>query len=170
SRRWRRPSRAAAPRRPAGRRAPRPTRSPNPRPSPLPELHRRTEHRVVAGAVALHGALHPRLHAVREHPVAHHLQDDRGGVAEVEPVALPGPLEVPRVAEPAATDPRDLVRGAVGPLGVRDLPPEADDEPLALVDEDLLVRVLPAVEAAHLLTECEVADLVAADRHEVGVR
>ena len=62
----------------------------------------------------------------------------RGGVAEVEEVALPGPLLVPRVAEPAPADPGHLIGAAVGAAGVGDLLPEADDLALDLVDEDAL--------------------------------
>jgi hypothetical protein len=40
---------------------------------------------------------------------------------------------------------------------------------LLLVDEDLLVGVLPAIEATHLQPEGYIADLVATDGHEVSL-
>src|SRR5690606_31212231 len=124
--------------------------------------------RVVAGdRLAGRGPVEAPLHPVRQHARLHHLDEHRGDVAEVEPVAPPRPLPFPRVTEPGPADPEHLVRRPVRALGVGDLLPEADDLALALVDQDALVRVDPAVQAAHLLAEGDVADLVAADGHEV---
>src|SRR5690606_10082418 len=67
-----------------------------------------------------------------------------------------------------APDAGDLVPPAIGTLGTDGyLAPEPDHHGLLLVDEDVLVRVLPTVETAHLQPEGDVADLVAADGHEV---
>src|SRR5688572_12647863 len=107
--------------------------------------------------------MHPRRHPLGEGAVAHHLEEAGRGVAVVEPVTLEAPLEVAPVAEPRAADAGNLVVGAVGAGGGGDLLPEADDLALLLVDEDLLVRVHPTVEATHLESHCDLADLVAAD-------
>src|SRR6266849_2742235 len=48
---------------------------------------------VVSGEAAADRALHPLGHAVGQGAVAHHLEEQPGGVAEVEEVALPRPLE-----------------------------------------------------------------------------
>src|SRR4029077_12014551 len=121
--------------RPSGR-APRTRRHP----SAFPEAHGRLAQGVVAGErPARRRPVEASLHALRQGAVLHHLDEQGGGVAEVEPVALPRPLEITGIAEPAAADARDLVGVAVGAGGVGDLAPEADDLALAVVDEDLLV-------------------------------
>ena len=83
-------------------------------------------------------------------------------VAEVEEVTLPLDQQLVIEPEPAATDPVDLVPGAVALVG--DLLPEADDLVLLLVDEHLLVLVDPVLQALHLQAERDVADLVACRR------
>src|SRR5688572_4703250 len=102
---------------------------------------------VVAGEAPAEAAVHAGCHALGERAVAHHLQEEGGGVAVVEPVTLEAPLEVASVAEPRAADAAHLVPAAVGARGSRDLAPQADHLALPVVDQDLLVGVLPAVEA-----------------------
>jgi hypothetical protein len=48
--------------------------------------------------------------------------------------------------------------------------PEPDDLALLLVDDDLLIRVLPVLQALHLEAQRDVADLVDADAHHVFLR
>ena len=114
--------------------------------------------------------VHARRHAVRQDVRLHHLDEQRAGVAEVEPIALPRPFHVPGVLEPTAADSCDLVRGTVGATCVRDLTPQPDHLALALIDDHGLVRVGPAVEAIHLEADRVVPDFVATHCHEVHVR
>src|SRR5918993_4594987 len=109
SRRSRPRWRASASRRRGGRRG-RPSRR------RVPQAHRRLAELVVAGEPA--AALHALRHALRQRAVREHLHEQRGGVAEIEEVALPRPHAVPAVAEPAAPDPGHLVGRAVRALGV----------------------------------------------------
>src|SRR5690606_29910244 len=98
-----------------------------------------------------------------------HLDEGVRRGAEVEPVALPGELDLPRVGaaglaldtEPRAADAEDLVLPAG--LVVEDtrlLLPEPDDHRLRLVDDTHLVVVVPAVETVHLDADRPIADLV----------
>ena len=63
----------------------------------------------------------------RSVPSLDHRHEHGAGVADVEEVALPRPLEVPAVTEPAAAEARDLVVGPVRLLGVGHLLPQAED-------------------------------------------
>src|SRR5579872_6507728 len=72
------------------------------------------------------GPLDASSHAFAQRVGLDHLDEQRGGVADVEEVSLPRPLPVPRVPEPAAADPRHLVRASVGARAIGDLLPEPD--------------------------------------------
>ncbi|SHX79052.1 Uncharacterised protein [Mycobacteroides abscessus subsp. abscessus] len=86
-------------------------------------------------------------------------------MAEVEEVALPIPLAVTGIPEPAAADAVNLRLPTAGIRG--HLFPEPDHLALLIVDDHLLIRVRPALQALHLLAECDIADLVDADAHHV---
>ncbi|SHV42698.1 Uncharacterised protein [Mycobacteroides abscessus subsp. abscessus] len=90
-------------------------------------------------------------------------------MAEVEEVALPIPLAVTGIPEPAAADAVDaqiVTAGFIISTGDH-LFPEPDHLALLIVDDHLLIRVCPALQALHLLAECDIADLVDADAHHV---
>src|SRR5207302_492882 len=130
----------------------------------VPQSDRCLAEPIVAGLLAGRRAFHALRHSLGERAVLDHLDEGRGGVSEVEEVTLPRPLEVAAVAEPAAPDTGDDVLASVCALRVGYLLPEADHLALALVDQDVLIRVRPPVESAHLLAERDLSDLVTADR------
>src|SRR4051794_17051242 len=103
-------------------------------------------------------ALDALLHAPGQLPGLHQVQVQRLHVAEVEEVALPFDLGVGVQPEPAAADAVDLLPATV-PVD-HDLFPETDDLALLVVDDDLLVRVLPVLQTLHLEAQRDVANLV----------
>src|ERR1700756_6037686 len=134
--------------------------------SASPDRDGRFPQRVVAGQLLTgEAALDPLRHALGQLAGLHQVQIQRLNVAEVEEVALPLDELVGVEPKPAPADPVDLLLAAV-PVD-DDLLPETDDLTLAVVDEDLLVRVLPVPEAFHFQTERDVADLVDPDAHHV---
>src|SRR5690242_18531480 len=93
------------------------------------------------------------LHDVVEHARARELEEHALRVAEIEEVALPLPLEIAAVLEPRAADAFDDVRRAVLALERRSLAPEADHGATLFVDDHVVVRILPVLEAFHLVAE-----------------
>src|SRR5580658_4122163 len=137
----------------------------------FPQSDRRLPQREMAGqALARHGPLDALLHAGKQRAVTDHLEEDGPGVAHVEEVTLPGPLEIAGVAKPAPAQPGDLIVRAVGPGGVGHLLPQAEDLALLVVDEHLLVRVRPPFQTGHLEPQSQLADLLPPDGHELVVR
>src|SRR5262249_48391982 len=115
--------------------------------------------RVVTGELfAGEAALYPLLHALGQLARLHQIHIQDLNVTEVEEVALPLDEFVGVEPKPAAADPVDLL---LPPVAIDDdLLPEADDLTLLVVDEDLLVGVLPVLQALHFQPERDVADLV----------
>src|SRR5438067_269923 len=126
----------------------------------FPETDRRLAEAIVAGLLAGCRPFHTLRHAFGQRPVLDHLDERRGGVSEIEEVALPRPLVAPGVPEPATADAGDFVSAPVCALRVGDLLPQPDHLALHVVDQNLLIRIRPSIQAAHLAAERDGADLV----------
>src|ERR1035437_10663859 len=99
--------------------------------------------------LARYRLLAPLLHPGGEYTGSDHLDERGSGVADIEEVALPSPLKVAGVLEPAATQAGDLVVAPVRPGGVGDLLPETEHPALHVVDEDPLIGIGPPAEPLH---------------------